>query len=236
MQDRRFRGECPAIEGADLVAGRAAMKYPLLTIVISINRELKKIRAFMKAFVMALTRPCFEIGRVEEGHAILFKQNHYPALGRFIPEDLGIPGVVRAHLAIGVQNRISGSTVERSSIVYAVCDALHLFVRGAVESRIDQHERIFAPSSGILVVDETCARPRRAELVEHERGRQLLPVNQVLTDRVAPVHEAGVPLDSEGKGLPEEMILTVVKDGAVDVIAPATLDGKVKLRPIALLV
>src|ERR1700727_481381 len=177
MQDRRFRRECPAIEGAYLVAGRAAMKYPLLSIVISINGELKKIRAFMKAFVMALTRPCFEIGRVEEGHTILLKQNHYPALGRFIPEDLGIPGVVRAHLAIGVQNRISRSMGEGSSIVYAVGDALHLFLRGAVESRIDQHERIFAPSSGILVVDETCARPGRAKLVNHERRLQLPPVN-----------------------------------------------------------
>src|SRR5271170_7647594 len=177
MQDRRFGGECPAIEGADLVAGRAAMENPLLMIVISINREFKKIGAFMKAFVMALTRPCFEIGRVVEGHAILLKQNHYPALAWFIPEDLGVPGVVRAHLAIAVHNRIPGSTAERSSIVYAVCDALHLFVRGAVESRIDQHERVFPPSSGIVVVDETCARPRCAEFVDHERGRQLPPAN-----------------------------------------------------------
>src|SRR3984885_13176494 len=111
MQNRRFSGECSVFEAADLVAGRAAMKNPLLSIVISINGELKKIRALMKAFVMALTRPCFEIGRVEAGHAILLKRNHYPTLGRFIPEDLGVPGVVRAHLAIGVQNRISGSTV-----------------------------------------------------------------------------------------------------------------------------
>src|SRR5580700_5860044 len=98
MQDRRFGGERLAIEGADLVAGRAAMKNPLLTIAISVNGKLKKIRALMKALMVASTRPCFEIGRVEEGHAILLKQNHHPSLAWFIPEHLGVPGVVRAHL------------------------------------------------------------------------------------------------------------------------------------------
>src|ERR1700733_3475995 len=157
MQDRRFGGERLAIEGADLVAGRSAVKNPFLSIAISVDGELKKIRAFMEAFVMTSTRPCFEICRVEEGHTILLKQNHYPSLAWFIPEDLGIPGVVGADLAIGVQDRICGCTFECSSIVYAVCEALHLFVRGAVESRVDQHERIFPPSSVILTVDETCA-------------------------------------------------------------------------------
>lgn len=121
------------------------MKNPLFMIVISINRELKKIRAFMKALVMALTRPCFEVCGVEEGLTVFLKQNHHPAPAGFIPKDLGTPGVVRA-LAIAVHNRISVSPVEGSSIVYAVGDALDLFVRDAIESGIDQHERIIPPS------------------------------------------------------------------------------------------
>src|ERR1700733_5371848 len=66
MQDRRFGGERLAIEGADLVAGRSAVKNPFLTIAISVNGELKKIRAFMEAFVMTSTRPRFGICRIEK--------------------------------------------------------------------------------------------------------------------------------------------------------------------------
>src|SRR5580704_14009481 len=102
MQDRRFCGEHLAIEGADLVAGRTSMKNPLPTSVISIDGELKKIRAFVKAFMVASAGPRFQIGRVEDGHAIFLKQNHHPALAWLIPEDLGVSGVVRAHLPIGV--------------------------------------------------------------------------------------------------------------------------------------
>src|SRR5580704_8042950 len=135
------------------------MKDPLFTMIVSIDWQLKKIRAFMKTFKMTLPRPRFEICRGIEGHAILLKQDHDPVPARFIPEDLGIPGVVRAYLAIAVQNRVANIASERSSIVCAVRDALHLFMRDAVKRRIDQHERVLTPASIVVVIYEARAGP-----------------------------------------------------------------------------
>ena len=41
-------------------------------------------------------------------------------------------------------------------------------------------------------------------MVEHERGSQLPPVDQVLAYGVSPIHETGVLGDAEGKRLPDQ--------------------------------
>src|ERR1700733_12093529 len=53
---------------------------------------------------------------------------------------------------------------------------------------------------------------------------------------MSPIHETGVPGDAERKSLPEQMILTLVKNWAVYVIAPTSPYGEVKLKTIALFV
>ena len=58
-------------------------------------------------------------------------------LGRLVPKDLWIPGIVRADLAVAVYNRIACIASEGNAVVCAVGDALHLFLRVAVERRID---------------------------------------------------------------------------------------------------
>lgn len=56
-------------------------------------------------------------------------------------------------------------------------------------------------------------------------------MNEILAGRVAPVHEAGVPNGAEWVALPKEVVLTPIKNRAVDIIAPTAIGGEMKLRP-----
>src|SRR6266567_8969712 len=109
----------------------------------------------MKTLEVTLLRPGFEVRRSVERHAVFLKQDHHPASCRFIPEDLWIPGVVRACLAVAVKDWITRKVSKRSSIIGAVGNALHLLMREAVEGCVHQHKRIFPPPGVIVTIDET---------------------------------------------------------------------------------
>src|ERR1017187_7844444 len=84
--------------------------------------------------------------------------------GRLVPKHLRIPGIVRPYLAVTVHNGIAGIASEGNSIVCAVGDALHLFLRLAVKSCIDQHQSIFSPSPIVVVISETRSEEHTSEL------------------------------------------------------------------------
>src|ERR1700678_1696205 len=59
-------------------------------------------------------------------------------------------------------------------------------------------------------------------------------MHQVLTHSMPPIHKTRIPDQPIRKALPKQMVLPIIPDRPVDIIAPSPLDGKMKLRPVAL--
>ncbi len=77
--------------------------------------------------------------------------------------------------------------------VEAIGDALH---RGITRSRVDQHQgRLVAgaQSAGVLPIDHCTPGKHRSVLVWHQYIAQFLPMQEIATNRMAPVHVAPTP-------------------------------------------
>ena len=86
----------------------------------------------------------------------------------------------------------------------------------------------------VVVVNGTGAGEDSTVAIGQDRVGQLLPVNHVLTDRVAPGHVP--PFVAFGVVLEEEMILAIVVHHAVRIVQPVLHGRKVELRPVLLVV
>lgn len=84
------------------------------------------------------------------------------------------------------------------------------------------------------MVDESRARPGRAQPVQLQSGSELRPVQQIGAHRVSPIHEAHIGRQPEWISLPEEVVLSPIEDRAVHIVVPSALDGEMELRPVAL--
>ena len=140
----------------------------------------------------------------------------HPFLRRLVPHDLGIA------IAAGdlFQDRIAAVFGEVPS-VRAMGDGLHGGISGG---GVDQHERRFAvlaKAAGVLPIDDGAAAEHRAHVVRREFVTELLPVNHVAADGVAPVHVAPTP--AVGIVLEEQVILAVEVNHPVRVIVPTPL-------------
>lgn len=99
----------------------------------------------------------------------------------------------------------------------------------------DQRRRLAAcglEAGGVVPVHHGGAGEHGAQGVRQQGVRQLLPVNQIFADGVAPGHVA--PFGSEWVVLEEEMVLALEEDEAVRVVQPVFTRRKVELRAVGL--
>ena len=156
---------------------------------------------------------------------------HHPlVLGR-VPEHLRVTELA----IVDVQDRIAGVARPGPAAVGAVGQRLLLVVRlGRGVDRDHRRVLLGAETAGVAVVHHRAAREGHLVAELGDRQRQLLPVHEVLADRVAPGHVA--PRVPERVVLVEEVVLALVVDHPVRVVHPVLRRREMKLRAIRLAV
>ena len=135
--------------------------------------------------------PFAEVLRAVEADFVLLgkRDHHHPALARGVPEDLG---VAEAHES-KIEDGIAGKFRPGASAIAAEGEVLVLQVRGRAGIDGDQTAgsllaRVAAEAAGVVaVLDRGAAEDGHAILFRDGEG-ELLPVDEVGRDRVAPAH------------------------------------------------
>ena len=219
--------EAGAIEGTHGISAVGCEQHPLPTGRVAIHGQLEEVRAFEEigfAGGIALDNlgqaPIAQIGRVEEVDGVLLLplhvEHHHPLPGSFMPHHLGVA------IASGdfLQNRVARKLGELAA-VGAVGDALH---RGIPGGGVNEHERRFAvlaEASGVLPVHHGAAAEHRSHVVGQELVSELVPVDEIATDGMTPVHVAPIP--TVRIVLEEQVVLAVVEDHPVRIVVPTAL-------------
>ena len=225
--------EACAIEGSHGIGAVGCEEHPLPAGRIAIHGQLEEVGAFEEirfAGGIALDdlgqAPTAEIGRVEEVDGVLLLplhvEHHHPLPGGFMPHHLGVAITSGDFL----QDRVARKLGELAA-VGAVGDALHGGIAG---SGVNEHERRFtvlAEAAGVLPVHHGAAAEHRSHVVGQELVSELLPMDEITTDGVAPVHVAPIP--SVRIVLEEQVVLAVVEDHAVRIVVPTALWRKMEL-------
>ena len=153
--------------------------------------------------------------------------HHRPAPGGLVPEDLGVAELVGAD----VQDRVTVVVeVPGAALVRGVGQGLGLIAADVGPRPHRDHGRVVraAQAGGVLGVDDRRAGEHPVLGGVRDRHVQLLPVDEVLGDRVAPGHVA--PVRALGVVLVEHVVLAGVVDEPVGVVHPVLLRGVVALR------
>ena len=83
------------------------------------------------------------------------------------------------------KDRIPAIFLERPAVVQAIGHTLHLPVAGR---GIESHDSASAKTGGIILIHHTATAEDRTQGIRSDRHRLMLPMNQVLADRMPPVH------------------------------------------------
>ena len=130
------------------------------------------------------------------------------------------------HLGVAItsgdlfQNRVTGKLGELAT-VGAVGDALH---RGIAGGGVNEHQRglsVLAEAAGVLPVHHGAAAEHRSHVVGQELVSELVPMDEIATDSMTPVHVAPIP--TVRIVLEEQVVLAVVEDHPVRIVVPTAL-------------
>ena len=155
--------------------------------------------------------------------------DHDPAPRRLVPERLRIAEVLQAQ----IEHRVLGVLRPRPAAVVAVGEVLRLLAVSV--SRVDGDEaravgpRCRAKPARVVPVDDDAAREDHHPVGFVQGDRQVLPVQQVGADGVAPAHMA--PLLAQRVVLVEQVVLALVEDEPVRVVHEVARWREVELRP-----
>jgi hypothetical protein len=154
-----------------------------------------------------------------------------------VPEDLGIAKFRRSD----INDRIARIVCPRAAMVVAVGQPLVLHTLGlltlfAMPCVNCNHGRltVFPKTTRIGEIDDCGAREHHDLPLLRKREGQMLPMDEVTADRVAPTHVP--PFVAEGIVLIEKMEFTVVIDHTVGVVHPVSFRCEMKLRPKGFLI
>ena len=140
------------------------------------------------------------------------------------------------------KHRVPGVLGPGAAAIVAVGHRLNAvgFVRQHVAGgRVKSHDHWLGTGlqpGRVPPIDDGRAGENGPILVRGQRRRQFRPVDQVFTDRVAPVDVAIIEAGAGGIMLGEEVVFPVVEEEAVDVAHPPLLVGEVELWAIGLVV
>ncbi len=244
-----LRGKHFAVETADRVLRIRPIDHPsFLTRTIGclggdirINRQLKDVRAFLVARQVALQGPVLQIDRCEEGDvrtilALDIVSDHHP-----MPSQLFCRGTDRLIIHVILipnDSRIVAALLEHG-IIFVVGESPAMIVRVGQSfsdacSEVGEHGDDGRLATGletsrVLMIDHrTTGKALPLRLNERaQSNRQLLPVNQILTDGMTP--ELVSVAESRRAILVVEMPLTFIVNEAVDVVVPTGLLTEAKL-------
>ena len=225
--------EAGAIEGSHGIGAVGCEQHPLPTGRVAIHGQLEEVGAFEEirfAGGIALDdlgqAPIAEIGRVEEVDGVLLLplhvEHHHPLPGGFMPHHLGV-AIASSDF---FQDRVARKLGELAT-VGAVGDALH---GGIARGGVNEDQRgpaILTEAAGVLPVHHGAAAEHRSHVVGQELVSELVPMDEITTDGVAPVHVAPIP--TVRIVLEEQVVLAVVEDHAVRIVVPAALWRKMEL-------
>ena len=242
-QGRRFIHELFPIERTYEILGSGAAKRtagiditdqdPLLQF-RTLHRKLDQVRAFPNARMRslsfpeaALIRPVLQIGRRIELHLLPYGEHHDPFIGFLMPEDFRVAEITLRRS----KDRIPVIFLERPAVVQAIGHTLHLPVAGR---GIESHDSASAKTGGIILIHHTATAEDRTQGIRGDRHRLMLPMNQVLADRMPPVHIP--PHRAIRIVLIEQMILTILVHHAVRIIHPSPsrreMIGRTEFLPV----
>ncbi|MBA7694955.1 hypothetical protein ES703_103571 [subsurface metagenome] len=220
-----IRRESLAVELTNSISCIGGKDDPARTLRIAINRQFKKFRALVIALKPALELPVPEVCRVVEGHAgrvfMMIVHRQDPVLAGLVPDDLRIAAGMFNH-------RVAFVFGEGSPAIITVGNTFSS--PGAGPGGDDHLLGARLPTRRVVLVQNPAAgeRPVAAFLVV-DGNWQLLPMNQVLTDRMSPMHITPVP--AIGIVLEVEVPFAVIINHSVTVIVPPDLLREVELRP-----
>ena len=201
--------------------------HPLLVVLVAVDGQLEEVGALklVGLLTVALAEsgdvvPVAQVVGAVEAHLLIGRNNHVPLLHRCIPEYLRVAEVFQS--VERSQHGVARILGEGASVVGAPCHALYLSVLVAGRG-VEGHDGVLAVAGGVVAVDDRRTGEDVAHGVAGDGGIELLPVEEVLADGVAPMHVA--PLGTVGIVLEVEVILTVLVDHAVGVVHP-TVGGR----------
>src|SRR5437899_1453018 len=142
-----------------------------------------------------------------------------------MPEDLRITKILFAY----VEHRIGRESRPRASAIIAIGNVLVLKRLFGVMGGVDRDERrlaAFSKAARVLPVNHGAAGKNHEIIFLAESHGQMLPLNEVLADRMAPTHVP--PFIAKGIELIEEVIFAVIKYHPVRVIHPVGRRREVK--------
>ena len=153
-----------------------------------------------------------------------------------IPKHFRVAGVMALPFLVRIDNGVPFIFCECAAFVEAISHALALG-RRAIGS-VEHHEcRIIlstAKARGVGVVDNGRTREHCSDFVGMQCQWLLIPVNQVGTNRMAPVHI--FPIALIWIVLVEHMVFATIENQAVRVVNPSATGGKMILRSAAFVV
>ena len=231
-------GEGGAVPAAHEVLGGVGHRDhedPLDLLGAAVDRQREEVRALPHRRGDALPTeagllgPVDEVGGGVEGDPVLggVGDHHGPAPGGLVPEHLRVAELLGAD----VQDRVPVVVqVPGAALVRGVGQGLGLVAADVGPRPHRDHGRVVwaAQAGGVLGVDDRRSGEHPVLRGVRDRHPQLLPVDQVLGDGVAPGHVA--PVRALGVVLVEHVVLAVVVDESVGVVHPVLLGGVVALR------
>ena len=201
-------GEAMTVEVTHEIHGTAAAideagidvhnHHPLHALFVAIDGQLNEVGTLeliglrSVAFApLAHVGPVFEITAFVEAHVLVGADNHDPLLLRSIPEDLGVAEVLQS--VEGCDDGVTLILGEGATVVAAVCHALHLTLMTGlhVAMRSVEGDDVVGSRAGIVAgIHHTRATEDVSHGVALNGYGQVLPVHEVATDGVPPVHVA----------------------------------------------
>ena len=155
--------------------------------------------------------------------------------GGWVPADARITKVGE----VKIEHRIASIARPGAAVVEAEGNVLRLksALRGLAMARVDRNEAVGfrgAKTGGVFMIDDDASGEDHDSIFFWNGNRQLLPMEQIGADCVAPAHVS--PLVSKGVVLEEEVILALEVDEAVWVVRPVFSGREVHLRAVGLVV
>ncbi len=230
-----LRGKMLPVERTQKVPARGAPEDPRALPWIPIYRQLEEVWAFGRTANRhgIQTFPGAEVGGAEERIVVSVQvERHDPCVGGLMPED---SGVSVGALDVG-QDGVPGVLCPAAAPVPAIGDALHARfagVRSGIDARVAGYQgRLLArpEAGGVVPVHNRRSGPDAAQaIVRLERVVDLLPVHEVLADRVSPAHRA--PGDAGSMPLKEQVVFPLVEHQAIGIVDPVLSRREVELGP-----
>src|SRR5215471_12336726 len=151
-----------------------------------------------------------------------------------VPGDTGVAEVGHIEIEDGVVaiGRPCAPVVDAEGDVLGLAYSLRSLSVACVDG--DEAAGLWTESAGVVGVDDDAAGEDHGAIFFGNGYGQLMPVEEVGADGMAPAHVA--PLVSEGVVLEEEMVFAVIEDEAVGIVGPVARGGEVYLRAKGLIV